>query len=94
MGMEQKRLEAIVYGVVQGVGFRYSVRDVARRLNLRGYVRNRPDHTVEVIAEGYERALRELLAFLQEGPSAASVESVEEKWLPISGRLGSFEVRF
>ena len=53
-----KRLEAVVHGYVQGVGFRWSTRDVARRLGVRGYVRNRPDRSVEVVAEGSERAQR------------------------------------
>lgn len=91
---ESRRVEAIVHGYVQGVGFRWSTREVARRLNLRGYVRNRHDRTVEVVAEGSERALRELLSFLQAGPSAASVTRVDVKWLPSSGRLVGFEVRF
>jgi acylphosphatase len=94
MGTEQKQLEAIVHGYVQGVGFRWRTREVARRLNLRGYVRNRRDRTVEVVAEGPERTLRELLAFLRNGPSAASVDRVDVKWLPCSGRYQGFEVRF
>ena len=94
MDSKQLRLEAIVHGYVQGVGYRWRTREVARRLNLRGYVRNRADRTVEVVAEGPERALRELLSYLREGPSAASVARVEEKWLPSRGGYASFEVRF
>lgn len=67
---------------------------MARRLNLRGYVRNRRDRTVEVVAEGTERALRELLTCLEIGPSTAIVERVDVKWLPSSGRFYGFEVRF
>jgi acylphosphatase len=94
MGSEQQRLEVIVHGYVQGVGFRWSTREVARRLNLLGYVRNRYDRTVEVVAEGPERALRQLLSFLRTGPSAASVERVDVKWLASSGGFHGFEVRF
>jgi acylphosphatase len=94
MSSEQKRLKAIVHGYVQGVGFRYRTREVARRLNLSGYVRNQPDRTVEVVAEGSERALRELLAYLREGPSAASVNRVDETWLPSHGEFSGFQVRF
>ncbi len=89
-----KRLEAIVHGVVQGVGFRWYTRLVARRLGLSGYVRNRRDRTVEVVAEGTEAALRELLAALQRGPTSAVVERVDVKWLPADGSFSSFEVRF
>lgn len=89
-----KRLEAIVHGYVQGVGFRWSTREVARRLSLLGYVRNRWDRTVEVVAEGPERALRDLLTFLEAGPSAASVNHVDVNWLSSRGEFHGFEVRF
>ena len=94
MESNEKRLEAIVHGYVQGVGFRWRTREVARRLNLRGYVRNLPDRTVEVVAEGTERALRDLLAYLREGPSASSVQHVDAKWLRRRGTFHGFEVRF
>jgi len=92
--LEHRRLEATVYGWVQGVGFRWRTREVARRLGLLGYVRNRPDRSVEVVAEGPEPALRELLSFLQAGPSGAVVERVDARWLPPGGQLHGFEVRF
>ena len=94
MSAEHRQLEAIVHGYVQGVGFRWYTREVARRLSVRGYVRNRYDRTVEVVAEGPERALRDLLAYLKVGPSAASVQHVDARWSPSSGRFHSFEVRF
>ena len=90
----QKRLEAVVHGVVQGVGFRWHTRQVGRRLNLKGYVRNRYDGTVEVVAEGPEQELHEFLTYLETGPSAAVVKGVDVKWLPCGGSLYGFEVRF
>ncbi|MBN1642585.1 MAG: acylphosphatase [Anaerolineae bacterium] len=94
MNGEESRLEAVVHGYVQGVGFRWRTREVARRLGLRGYVRNRMDRTVEVVAEGPPRALRELLAFLESGPSAASVRRVDAEWSAARGGFSSYEVRF
>jgi acylphosphatase len=91
---EQKQLRATVRGMVQGVGFRWHTREVARRLNLRGYVRNRYDRTVEVVAEGPEHTLRQFLAFLEQGPSAAVVKGVDVEWQPSSGAFHGFEVRF
>lgn len=91
---EEAQLRAIVHGLVQGVGFRWSVRQIGRQLNLRGYVRNQRDRTVEVVAEGPKRALQELLSYLQTGPSGAVVERVDSEWLPSSGRYYGFEVRF
>jgi acylphosphatase len=88
------RLEAVVHGRVQGVSFRYYTRKRARELNLTGYVRNQPDGTVEVVAEGGRPALESLLAFLHEGPGAAFVTQVDTRWRPPSGDLFHFEVRY
>jgi DNA ligase D-like protein (predicted 3'-phosphoesterase) len=70
---------ATVRGRVQGVGFRESVRHRALELALRGWVRNEPDGTVEVHAEGPPDALALLLEHLRAGPPAASVTAVEHR---------------
>lgn len=92
--MSLKRLEAVVHGYVQGVGFRWWVREQARRLNLKGYVRNRPDRAVEVVAEGQEGALHALLSLLRQGPPSASVSDVDPLWAAPRGTFLDFEVRF
>jgi acylphosphatase len=74
------RLHAVVHGRVQGVGYRATTIDEARRLGLAGWVRNRHDGTVEVLAEGAETKLKLLLDYLRRGPWGASVSSVVEKW--------------
>ncbi len=94
MALEQKRLEAQVYGQVQGVGYRFYARQMARRLNLQGYVRNRIDRTVEVVAEGRKQELDQFLSHLKQGPSAATVERVDAKWRPSRHTFLGFEVRF
>ena len=94
MGSELQRLDATVHGLVQGVGYRWYARQMARRLNLSGYVRNRSDGAVEVLAEGQERTLRDFLAYLETGPSAAVVERVDARWSPASNTFLGFEVRF
>ncbi len=71
------RLKAVVFGRVQGVGYRAFVARNADRLKLTGFARNLDDGTVAVIAEGPEDRLRELIPILQQGPSFASVERVE-----------------
>lgn len=68
-----------VRGVVQGVGFRWWTRSVARRLNLTGDVRNLPDGSVEVRARGADADLDLLRSELHRGPPGASVDSVEEE---------------
>lgn len=67
-----------VFGQVQGVWYRGSTRDRARQLGLSGWVRNRTDGAVELVACGAPRELETLKAWLHEGPSAARVERVEE----------------
>jgi len=90
---EQARLHVIVSGIVQGVSFRYHTRREAQRLLLSGWVRNRPDGTVEVVAEGSRARLERLLAFLQVGPPAARVSGVEVKWERSSGEFTTFEIK-
>jgi acylphosphatase len=75
--MGQASLHAIVHGHVQGVNFRHYTAREAVRLSLRGWVRNRPDGTVEVEAAGEPASLDALLNWLQKGPPAARVERVE-----------------
>ncbi len=68
---------AVVRGRVQGVYFRQSCRQEARRLHLIGWVRNRPDGTVEVWAQGAERQVESLIDWLWQGPPHAHVTGVE-----------------
>jgi acylphosphatase len=65
-----------VEGRVQGVGFRYFVRQAARQLGVAGWVRNRPDGSVEVLADGPPSALDELELSLREGPPGSRVDQV------------------
>jgi len=66
-----------VYGEVQGVGFRAFVWREARRLDVDGWVRNRFDGSVELLAEGSPRQLDDLAAALAAGPRMARVDRVE-----------------
>lgn len=91
---ERVRLSAVVHGMVQGVSFRYYTQREARRLGLRGYVRNRSDGTVEVVAEGPRRVVEELYSWLQSGPPMAEVREVEVAWDAPAGTWASFEVRY
>jgi acylphosphatase len=73
-----KRLPVLVRGRVQGVGFRWFVREAARELGLSGWVRNRIDGTVEVAAEGSEVTLDRLRDELRRGPPGAAVASIDD----------------
>ena len=68
----------IVHGRVQGVFFRDSTRKVARDLGIKGSAVNRSDGSVQVIAKGTPEVLKELKAWLRQGPEMALVENVEE----------------
>ena len=67
----------LVFGRVQGVGFRWSTRKVARELGITGWCRNLPDRSVEVCAFGDESQVSQLFAWLHQGPQTAVVERVE-----------------
>ena len=75
---EAGRLEATVHGRVQGVGFRRYVRGWARTLGLTGWVRNEPDGTVRLVAQGDPAALDRLRRLLWGGPPGARVDAVAE----------------
>ena len=89
-----QRLEATVRGRVQGVGFRHFTRRTAQGLGLVGFVRNDPDGTVTVIAEGARSALDELAGALHDGPRAAEVEHVETSWASPRDDFDDFSVAY
>jgi acylphosphatase len=72
------QLHVRVRGLVQGVGFRWFVRERARRLGLAGFVRNMPDGSVEVLASGDPGQLDLLRKELRRGPTGANVEAVDD----------------
>jgi acylphosphatase len=88
-----KRLEATIYGRVQGVSFRYYTRREAQQLNVTGWVANKADGTVRIVAEGPESRLRQLLDFLEEGSPAARVERLETNWADATNEFSRFGVR-
>ena len=89
-----KRIEASVYGRVQGVSFRYYTQKEAFRLNLTGWVANASDGSVHVIAEGPEEDLKKLVTFLHVGSPGAIVEKVNISWETPTKEFRSFSVRW
>ncbi len=88
-----KRVHLRITGRVQGVGFRYSALAEARRLGVRGWVRNAQDGAVELLAEGDEPYLRRLATWCHAGPPGALVHDVEQHWLPATGEFDDFSIR-
>ena len=83
----------VVRGRVQGVGFRFYVEREAHMLGVAGWVRNNPDGTVEVLAQGTRDQLAGLHSRLREGPRAARVDEVEVSDADSTPGLASFQVR-
>jgi acylphosphatase len=89
------RLSATAYGRVQGVYFRYFVRNAARNLGLKGYVRNLASgDAVEIKAEGQKPQLDRLLEELKTGPPGAWVRTVEIDWSGYTGHFDNFSIRY
>ncbi len=89
-----KRIVITVHGYVQGVFFRYTTRNLARKLGLTGYVMNQPDGTVFIVAEGPEDKLEELLAFCRKGPRDAVVERVDFNYTDADNSYKGFNYGF
>ena len=95
MSLDQPHLLAKTYrvrGRVQGVGFRWFVEREAQTLGLAGWVRNRSDGTVEVLAQGTREQLFALRSKLQEGPRASRVDEVEEVESQVQHDMKSFRI--
>ena len=89
-----QRVHIIVHGSVQGVFFRSNTRMMASDLGLKGYAKNMPDGSVEVVAEGKEDKIKELIEFCKKGPEAAEVSKVDVEFSKASNEFEGFEVRY
>jgi acylphosphatase len=86
-------LHAIVKGHVQGVGFRYFVRQRAQALGAVGWVRNLRDGDVEFVAEAPQPALESLIVAVRQGPRGSEVTDVEIEWGQGGGKFGDFAIK-
>ena len=84
------RLHVIVYGFVQGVFFRDTVRRRAESANVAGWVRNNRDGTVEAVFEGEEDAVERLVGFCRDGPRGARVDRVDVTVEELEGVTGFY----
>ncbi len=87
-----KQVHIFVSGRVQGVFYRANTRKTAKRLGLTGWVRNLSDGRVEIVAEGEEEPLKELIEWCHEGPQMASVTDVETEWREYEGKYEDFSI--
>lgn len=90
----RKRLHIRIKGRVQGVFYRYSTLQEARRLSLKGWVRNTPDGAVEILCEGPEENVLRLVDWCKTGPPGAIVNSVDLDWEAYTGEFEDFRIRY
>ena len=87
------RLHAIVEGRVQGVGFRYFAQRQAIENNINGWVRNRWNRTVELVAEGEKQDVEKFLKAISWGPRSGTTQKVQTIWEEPSNQFASFQIR-
>ena len=88
-----KRIEAVVKGRVQGVFFRYTTRQIANKIGVKGWVKNTRDGNVKVVAEGEEFKLKDLIKFLEKGPELALVKNLDVEWGEYKGEFSKFSIK-
>jgi len=95
MDKDEKKVRAhlSISGRVQGVAFRYYAQDIAQSLEIKGWVRNCWDGKVEIVMEGEEEKVKELIDWCYQGPGSAIVEKVDIKWEKYGGEFNSFSIR-
>ncbi len=90
--MGQKRSHLVVRGRVQGAYFRATAQRAARQHALSGWVKNRPDGALEIVAEGEEDDVKDFLAWSHAGPSTARVDTVDVRWRSYTGEYTDFRI--
>lgn len=90
----KKTIRVIVKGKVQGVFYRASTQEEARKLGLKGWVRNLPNGDVEFVASGDEDKLKELIDWAHKGPPLAKVREVIVEEIQTDEEFSDFEVRY
>ncbi|NPA39374.1 MAG: acylphosphatase [Thermodesulfobacteria bacterium] len=89
-----KRVHVFISGKVQGVFFRAYTEEEAKKLGLKGWVRNLPDGRVEAVFEGDEKAIEEMIKWCHKGSPASRVEKVEVIEEPYTGEFSDFRIRY
>jgi acylphosphatase len=91
---DQARAHVIISGRVQGVAFRMETKRVADRLGLTGWVRNRPDRTVEAVFEGKRADVENILKWCERGPTLALIHHVAVKWSEPTHEFRNFAITY
>jgi acylphosphatase len=89
----KKRVHIFIEGIVQGVYYRYNALKKAEAYHLTGWVRNRTDGRVEMVCEGIEEDIQDMVKWCKEGPPGAHVTGVGTTWERHTGEFNVFEIR-
>ena len=89
-----ERVRLVISGDVHGVGFRFTAIEIGRDLGLTGWVCNKPDGSVEIIAEGEKDKLDNLVIWAKKGPALARVDNMKVEWQKATGEFKYFEVNY
>ena len=92
--MEKARVRVIVEGRVQGVLFRYHTQETAFNLDLKGWVKNRRDGSVEAVFEGDKEKVDQIIRWCHRGPSGARVTKVHLYWENYTGEFKDFTINY
>jgi acylphosphatase len=89
---ENIRARVVIGGRVQGVAYRFETQYAAERIGVNGWVRNRPDGTVQALFEGERARVEEMIAWCRRGPALARVTAVDVSWEDYCGDLSDFRI--
>jgi acylphosphatase len=89
-----KAFQVKVSGRVQGVCFRLSTREEAKRIGVTGWVRNLSDGSVLVFMQGSEEKVNSLLSWCYQGPAGASVASINYVQRPVDPSIRTFSIKY
>ena len=90
----KKHLHVLYSGQVQGVGFRFTAEESAKRLGVVGWIKNLRDGRVELVAEGEEKALEQFIKDIRTGPMRNFIKDVEITWSASTDDFEDFEIRY
>ena len=88
------RVRIKVYGLVQSVFFRFNTKEKADELGLKGWVRNKGDGSVEILTEGTDEKVKELVKWCKDGPGMSRVDKVEVEEDVTKEKLRKFEIKY
>ena len=90
----KKRVHVYYNGMVQGVGFRFTVEHLARKRGVKGWVKNLPDGRVELVCEGSDDSLKDLLDDIRGGSLKRYIQNADISYTDATGEFKDFDIRF